>query len=72
MKKLRTLFYCVIQPDGTFCTWSVRRNRTLSWSAFAEGLSRVVDEKEVISRYQKEGCRCVPVRLTLAEKGKSK
>lgn len=67
---IRTDFYCVIQADGAYCTWSIRRNRTLSWRAFAEGLSRVVDEKEVIKRYQKEGCRCVAVRVTLAEKGK--
>ena len=68
----RTLFYCVIQPDGAFCTWSVRRNRQLSWRAFAEGLSRTLDAETVIKRYQKEGCRCVPVQLTLQEKGKGK
>lgn len=72
MKNLRTLFYCVIQPDGAFCTWSVARNREQSWDDFCRGLYHDYKKSEAVRKAKKEGCRCVPVRLTLAEKGKGK
>ena len=68
--KVREDFYCVIQPDGAFCPWSVAKSRTLSWHAFIRGLGYLATDLEKRARRQKEGCRCVPVRLTLAEKKK--
>lgn len=60
----RTDFYCVIQANGAFCLWSLGRSRTDSWRAFLRGTGySSTDMSENRKRVQKEGCRCVRVRI---------
>jgi hypothetical protein len=68
VKNIRTLFYCVIQPEGNYCLWSIARNRGDSWRLFLEGLAiSGATEEAAKQKYQKEGLRCIAVRITPEE-----